>query len=289
LTESNRVRIEGADIVYDWVGRGPLLLLIAGGNGDGMRYGRLAAHLAGEFTVVSYDRRAECRSNGDATVDLDLAQQARDAKALIQAMGAKSAYVFGNSAGANIGIKLAEDHPEVITALIAHEPPVMSILPDAEEYLRFVDEVHETFLAQGAPAAMRKARPVAGWFRRAQGSAGRSKRRQLRSLLRARLSSHQPLQARPRHHPAQRGPHRDRRRPEQRGRLLRPYGAPHRRASGLSLRRDVGKPLGLRHRARGVCRGIARNPTGDFGHNDFLSDCRLRVHRPGKAGTLTQH
>jgi pimeloyl-ACP methyl ester carboxylesterase len=156
VTMNNRVHTEGADIVYDYEGQGPLLLLIAGGNGNGARYGRLAALLASDYTVVSYDRRAECRSTGDATVDLDMAQQARDAVAVIRAMGAKAAYVFGNSAGANIGIKLAEDHPRAIKALIAHEPPVMSILPDAEKELRVVDDVHATFLAQGTPAAMGK-------------------------------------------------------------------------------------------------------------------------------------
>jgi pimeloyl-ACP methyl ester carboxylesterase len=156
VTKNNRVHTEGADIVYDYEGQGPLLLLIAGGNGNGARYGRLAAQLASDYTVVSYDRRAECRSTGDATVDLDMAQQARDAVAVIRAMGAKAAYVFGNSAGANIAIKLAEDHPRAIKVLIAHEPPVMSILPDAEKELRVVDEVHATFLAQGTPAAMGK-------------------------------------------------------------------------------------------------------------------------------------
>jgi pimeloyl-ACP methyl ester carboxylesterase len=156
VTDNNSVHNEGADIVYDYRGQGPLLLLIAGGNGNGTRYRRLAAHLASDYTVVSYDRRAECRSTGDAAVDLDMAQQARDATAVIRAMGVKDAYVFGTSAGANIGIKLAEDRPEAIKALIAHEPPVMSILPDAEKELRIVDDVHATFLAQGAPAAMKR-------------------------------------------------------------------------------------------------------------------------------------
>ena len=156
MTKDNRVHTEGAEIVYDVVGQGPLLLLIAGGNGDGRRYARLAGLLASDYTVVSYDRRAEGRSTGDTTVDLDMAQQARDALAVIRAMGAADAYVFGNSAGGNIGIKLAEDEPQAIKALIVHEPPVMSILPEAEKELRIVDDVHATFLAQGTPAAMRK-------------------------------------------------------------------------------------------------------------------------------------
>ncbi len=156
MTKNNRVHTEGADIVYDYEGHGPLVLLIAGGNGIGTRYAPLSARLAAEYTVVSYDRRAEGRSTGDTTVDLDMAQEARDAAAVIHAMGAEDAYVFGNSAGANIGIKLAEDNPKIIKALIAHEPPVMSILPNAEKELSIVEEVHSMFLAQGAPAAMKR-------------------------------------------------------------------------------------------------------------------------------------
>jgi hypothetical protein len=76
VTRNNRFHAEGADIVDDFEGEGPLPLLIAGGNGDGSRYGPLAAVLAPDYTVVSYDRRAERRSTGDTTTDLDMAQQA---------------------------------------------------------------------------------------------------------------------------------------------------------------------------------------------------------------------
>jgi pimeloyl-ACP methyl ester carboxylesterase len=156
MTQTNTVQTEGAGIVCDIEGHGPLLLLIAGGNGDGSRYAPLSRLLADEYTVVRYDRRANLRSGGDTTVDLDMAQMARDAAALIRAMGAEDALVFGNSAGANIAIKLAEDHPRMVKGLIAHEPPIVSILPDAEKELAFIDDVHATFLAQGVGPAMRK-------------------------------------------------------------------------------------------------------------------------------------
>jgi aromatic ring hydroxylase-like protein len=50
---SNRVHTEGADMVYDYEGQGPLLLLIAGGNGNGARYGRLAALFSHPITPSS--------------------------------------------------------------------------------------------------------------------------------------------------------------------------------------------------------------------------------------------
>jgi len=156
MKKSGVVHTEGTDIAYDCEGQGPLLLLIVGGNGDSRRYVALSALMASSYTVVRYDRRANFRSTGDTTVDLDLAQQARDAAALIRAMDAGPAYVFGNSAGANIAIKLTEDHPDVVKALIAHEPPITGILPDAAQHSAFMKDVHETFVAQGAGPAMKK-------------------------------------------------------------------------------------------------------------------------------------
>ncbi|WP_213763154.1 alpha/beta hydrolase [Caballeronia sp. dw_19] len=132
------------------------MLLIVGGNGDSRRYVTLSALMASSHTVVRYDRRANFRSTGDMTVDLDLAQQARDAAALIRTMDAGPAYVFGNSAGANIAIKLTEDHPDVVKALVAHEPPITGILPDAAQHSAFMKDVRETFVAQGAGPAMKK-------------------------------------------------------------------------------------------------------------------------------------
>ncbi|MDQ6693482.1 MAG: alpha/beta hydrolase [Chloroflexota bacterium] len=155
MTKTGTVHTEGANIVYDYEGAGPLLLTIAGGGGDAHRYAPLSSFLADAYMVVNYDRRGNARSTGDSSADLDMAQSARDAAAVIRAMGADKAFVFGNSAGANIGLKLAEDIPEVITGLVAHEPPVMSLLPDAEIWQGFVQRVHETYANQGTGPAMK--------------------------------------------------------------------------------------------------------------------------------------
>ena len=62
MTRTDTVHTEGANIVYDYVGSGPLLLFIAGGGGDGSRYAPISNILADEYTVVSYDRRGNSRS-----------------------------------------------------------------------------------------------------------------------------------------------------------------------------------------------------------------------------------
>jgi hypothetical protein len=109
MAQTNVVHTEGADIFYDYQGNGPLLLLISGGGGEAARYARIAPILADEYTVVAYDRRGNSRSTGGG--DLDMAQQARDAVAVIRAMGREEAYGFGNSGG-------AEHRPEA-----RHRPP----------------------------------------------------------------------------------------------------------------------------------------------------------------------
>src|SRR5579859_5584484 len=102
MTRTGTVHTEGANIVYDYEGEGPLLLTIAGGGGDAARYAPISNILADEYTVVNNDRRGNSRSTADVSVALDMAQQARDAAAVIRAMGVEKAYVFGNSGGANI-------------------------------------------------------------------------------------------------------------------------------------------------------------------------------------------
>ncbi|MEV0404962.1 alpha/beta hydrolase [Actinoallomurus sp. NPDC050550] len=134
---------------------GPLLLLISGGGGEAARYAPISAILAEDYTVVSYDRRGNSRSTGDTTIDLDMAQQARDAAAVIHAMGHDDAYVFGNSGGANIALQLATDHPAVIRGLVAHEGPTTPLLPHADTWLAFIERVHAAFTSHGAAEAFK--------------------------------------------------------------------------------------------------------------------------------------
>ncbi|RZQ63127.1 alpha/beta hydrolase [Amycolatopsis suaedae] len=120
-------------------GSGPALLLVAGGLGGASSYRALSARLADEYTVLTYDRRAHFASTDRTTGPLTVATQADDARAVIEHFGFDQALVFGTSAGALIGLDLAARHPGVVTGLIAHEPPAVTLLPDADEWLDFAD------------------------------------------------------------------------------------------------------------------------------------------------------
>jgi pimeloyl-ACP methyl ester carboxylesterase len=150
-----KVITEGADLYCESRGSGPLLLLITGGMGDAGFYSSAADILANDFTVLNYDRRCNSRSTGDRMADMTVAQQARDAVAIIKAMGHNRAIIFGSSGGGIIGLELAAVNPKMIDILIIHEPPVIELLPaaDAEKWRTFHYNIYMKNLSEGWEAA----------------------------------------------------------------------------------------------------------------------------------------
>jgi len=150
-----KVLNEGAEIYCERRGNGPILLLIHGAMEDAGYYSSAADIFADKFTVVSYDRRCNSRSSGDRSIDMTVAQQARDAASIIKAMGDGKAVVVGRSGGAIIGLELAATMPEVIDFLMVHEAPVIKMLPkgDAEKWRSFVDNIYIKSQREGSLAA----------------------------------------------------------------------------------------------------------------------------------------
>jgi pimeloyl-ACP methyl ester carboxylesterase len=153
---SGTVACDGADIYYEQRGAGPPLLMIAGGGGDCGAYAGLADILAADYTVLTYDRRGNSRSPLHRPPALiTMAEQSRDAVAVLRAAGFESARVFGNSGGATIALDLAAYHPQAVGGVIAHEPPLPTVLPDAARYLAEYDEIARVLEAEGWQAAFR--------------------------------------------------------------------------------------------------------------------------------------
>ncbi|MER7273834.1 alpha/beta hydrolase [Dactylosporangium sp. NPDC000244] len=132
---TGRVSTDGDDLYYEVRGSGPPLLMISGGGGDAGFYTYPAALLADEFQVITYDRRGNSRSTGRNAGRFDMHQQAADAVAVLGAAGHRSALVFGNSGGAIVALEMARAFPDSVTAAVAHEPPVLTVLPDRERWL----------------------------------------------------------------------------------------------------------------------------------------------------------
>lgn len=150
---SRSLDVPGARLHYEVRGRGPLLLVL-GSPMAAADFLPLAHAMAADHTVLTYDPRGLGHSSiEDPGQDATPALRADDVVALLDAVGAESADVFGSSGGAVTGLALAAAHPNRVRTLVAHEPPLLALLPDAERHRAGTEEVIATFHRDGIEAA----------------------------------------------------------------------------------------------------------------------------------------
>ncbi len=115
------------------------------------------SELAARFpdrTVITYDPRGLGASRrADGRTDNSPQTQAEDLHALIGEVGGP-VEVFASSGGAVTGLALVAAHPEDVSVLVAHEPPLLRILPDAEAAVRAEAAVTEAYRRRGWGAGM---------------------------------------------------------------------------------------------------------------------------------------
>src|SRR5204863_7157627 len=149
------VKVPGATLYVETRGRGPVLLLISGGPTDAGMFADLAARLAHRYTVVSYDQRGHSRSPLEgAPEDIPVSLHGDDAAAVLAAVGGTHAYGYGNSGGATIGLEVIARHPQAVGTFVAHEPPLMMLLPDADRWRSTVRHIDEPYRTAGVGPAM---------------------------------------------------------------------------------------------------------------------------------------
>ncbi|MYW05798.1 alpha/beta hydrolase [Streptomyces sp. SID3343] len=147
----------GAEIHYEVRGTGPALILIHGGAGDAAMFGPAAELLCDRYTVVTYDRRGNSRSHlTEPAEEQRVVEHSEDVRLLLNAIEVESAYIFGGHTGAVIGLDLLARHPAQVTKLVAHEPPVLELLPDAERLRAQIQEVRDICRRDGTEQAIRK-------------------------------------------------------------------------------------------------------------------------------------
>jgi pimeloyl-ACP methyl ester carboxylesterase len=157
-----------ADIVYDVDGplptadgRPPLLMI--GQPMTAAGFGALRSHFP-DRTVVTYDPRGLGRSTRrDDRTDHSPTVQGEDVHALIEALGAGPADMFASSGGAVTAIALVAAHPGDVATLVAHEPPLIPVLPDAAAAERARAGVRDLYEAKGAGAGMAAFIAMTSW------------------------------------------------------------------------------------------------------------------------------
>lgn len=116
-----RIAAGGADLYCTEEGSGPAVLLIHAGGGDATTWGGIATMLRERSHVIAYDRRGYSRSAPAEKVTL--ARHGDDAASVLELLAGEPAVVVGLSAGATIALQLAVTRPDLVNALVLHEPP----------------------------------------------------------------------------------------------------------------------------------------------------------------------
>jgi len=159
---AHALSVPGAQLYYELGGTGPLLLLI-GSPMDSTGFTSLASVLSDRYTVVTYDPRGTGNSTREDTdQDVTPELQAGDVHRLLAELGGEPADVFGSSGGAVVGLALVTTHPGQVRTLVAHEPPVIELLPDHEQRRADIEDIYRTYRADGPDKAMQKFMAHAG-------------------------------------------------------------------------------------------------------------------------------
>ncbi|HEY5629990.1 MAG TPA: alpha/beta hydrolase [Candidatus Limnocylindrales bacterium] len=131
----------------------PVLLLV-GSPMAASGFAALADRFA-ERTVVTYDPRGCERSvKAEPSSTSTPEQHADDIHRLITALGVGPVDLFASSGGAVNALALVASHPEDVRTLVAHEPPLASILPDREPALTAIRSIGEAYRRAGFGAGM---------------------------------------------------------------------------------------------------------------------------------------
>lgn len=146
----------GARLYYEVQGSGPVLMLV--GHPMGVSgFSALAPLLAPDFTVVTYDPRGfEHSTIDDHSQDGEPDLLADDVRRVLDAVGRGPAHIFGSSGGGVTGLALLARCPDHVSTLVAHEPPVALLLPQAQEAEAGFHEIYDTYRASGSMAAWAK-------------------------------------------------------------------------------------------------------------------------------------
>src|SRR5437879_11572403 len=156
---THKLETTEADIAYDVHGPLPIAdgrppLLMIGQPRDASGFSTLASYFP-DRTVVTYDPRGLGRSiRKDGRVDNAPTVQADDVHAVIEALGAGPVEIFASSGGAVTALALVAAYPDDVVTLVAHEPPLIPVLPDAEAAERARAGARDAYEAKGWGAGM---------------------------------------------------------------------------------------------------------------------------------------
>jgi len=140
-------QVNGVRLFYELQGTGAVPLVLVHGSWDSHHdWDLVVPRLAEVFRVLTYDRRGHSQSErptGQGSVREDVA----DLAALLEYVELVPAWVVANSFGASISLRLASEHPGLLRGLIAHEPPLFSLLANDPALAPMLEDVQRKIRA----------------------------------------------------------------------------------------------------------------------------------------------
>lgn len=150
------LRTTGASVYYEVRGEGPPLVLV-GCPMDATAFTALADQLAVDRKVITTDPRGINRSTvDDPDADVTPGMLADDLARLLEHLALGPACVFGSSGGAVTALALAQAHPHLVQAVVAHEPPLNELLEDRDRRHASTDAIIALYLSGDVPGAWAK-------------------------------------------------------------------------------------------------------------------------------------
>jgi pimeloyl-ACP methyl ester carboxylesterase len=153
MMRGRTVAVPGGELHIGVEGAGPVLLLCPGASGDPLTMRSLGRMLLTEYTVIGYRKRTRVGA------PLTIAEHADDVHHLLAARTDRPAAIIGSGFGSLIALDVAARYPGQVDRVVAHEAPLVDLLPVAERaeaeaaYTVLADEFRERGIN---PATMRR-------------------------------------------------------------------------------------------------------------------------------------
>lgn len=116
-TTTRTLDVNGIRMYVELHGKGPALVLLHGGVGNGRQFDKQVPAFAKSFRVIVPDLRAQGRTS-DGPGPLTYHVMAEDIAALLAKLGVRRADFMGWSDGGVVGLDLAIHHPELVGRLV---------------------------------------------------------------------------------------------------------------------------------------------------------------------------
>lgn len=150
-------QIEGAGVAlhYEERGAGVPVLVVHAIGGDARSWTpQLDALAAGGARAIAYDRRGYGSSGAPQPyLATTVQEQAQDAAAVLEALGAAPAVLAGDGFGALVVLELLVRRPQIALGAVLVDPPLHAFVAEATKALAVERELLERALREEGPAA----------------------------------------------------------------------------------------------------------------------------------------